>query len=277
MVIKNKIKIAFYSSLFCFAHCYSAVSANIDMNTAQMQALDKVTGQMSIINVPVGGEAKFGSFSVVVRSCQTTPPEDVPENYAFVDVADTDKEGKISNIFKGWMVSSSPSLNSVEHPVYDVWLPKCINNNEHKNLLTQQQLDERDNVKKLSADTLSKEAQIAIERQEELAKKEEQQRLEREAQERLSTEEKENQNRLNEINNELANANQLVVVPSLPQDDTDNEGPVALFNINQVPTVKENPVVENFTEENNMHTEGIVDIAPIPNDIDEVMPQIQSD
>ena len=36
MVIKNKIKIAFYSSLFCFAHCYSAISANIDMNTAQM-------------------------------------------------------------------------------------------------------------------------------------------------------------------------------------------------------------------------------------------------
>ena len=272
MVIKNKARVLLYTSLSYFACCYSAISANIDMNAAQMQALDKVTGQMSIIDVPVGGETRFGSFSVVVRSCQATPPEETPENYAFVDVADTDKDGKIYNIFKGWMVSSSPSLNSVEHPVYDVWLLKCINKNDSKNLLTQQQLDERDNLKKLSPDILSKEAQIAIERQEEQAKKEEQQKLEKEEQERLLAEEKENKDRLNEINDELDT--QLVVVPSLPQDNIDNEGPVALFNINKVQTTKSDD--ENFIEEkNNMDTEDVPENNSVPNDIDEVMPQVQ--
>ncbi|MEZ5892801.1 MAG: DUF2155 domain-containing protein [Parvularculaceae bacterium] len=29
------------------------------------------------------------------------------------------------NIFKGWMFASSPALNALEHPVYDVWVIDC--------------------------------------------------------------------------------------------------------------------------------------------------------
>ncbi len=29
-------------------------------------------------------------------------------------------------VFSGWMVSSSPPLNPLEHPVYDVWVVSCI-------------------------------------------------------------------------------------------------------------------------------------------------------
>lgn len=29
------------------------------------------------------------------------------------------------NIFRGWMFASSPALNSLEHPVYDVWVIDC--------------------------------------------------------------------------------------------------------------------------------------------------------
>ena len=28
-------------------------------------------------------------------------------------------------IFTGWMFASSPSLNAIEHPVYDVWVIDC--------------------------------------------------------------------------------------------------------------------------------------------------------
>ena len=79
----------FLFSLLCSSLLCSAAGAKeIDMNTAQMQAMDKITGRVSLIDVPVNGEVKFGSFSIVVRACKSRPPEETPENYAFVDVAD---------------------------------------------------------------------------------------------------------------------------------------------------------------------------------------------
>ena len=190
-----------------------ACATNLSMNTAQMQALDKITGQMNVIEVPVNGEVKFGSFSIVVRDCQTTPPEEVPENYAFIDVADTDRDGHVSNIFKGWMVSSSPSLNSVEHPIYDVWLLKCHNTKvQATQLLSSQQLAERDNLEKFKEQVLSKEAKIAIQAAEQQAKHEEEAKAALEEQDKKKEEAKELQARQLE---KIRNNRQLLTVPIL--------------------------------------------------------------
>ncbi len=137
-------------SLLCSSLLSSvAKAAEIDMNTAQMQAMDKITGRVSLIDVPVNGEVKFGSFSIVVRACKSRPPEETPENYAFVDVADETLNGEQLNIFKGWMLSSTPALNAVEHPIYDVWLLKCTNSNVDKSrLLSAEQLSLRDEMPK---------------------------------------------------------------------------------------------------------------------------------
>lgn len=121
----NKLNFLFSTVAAVGIGC-GARAAEIPTNTAQMQAMDKITGRVSVINVPVNSEVRFGSFSIIVRDCRTRPPEETPENFAFVDVADTIGNNTQVNIFKGWMLSSSPALNAVEHPVYDVWLLKCI-------------------------------------------------------------------------------------------------------------------------------------------------------
>ena len=102
-------------------------AADIETNTARMQAMDKITGKVSEIDVPVNAPVRFGSFSVLVRKCVTKTPEETPENTAFVDVVDDYNNQEPVNIFKGWMFSSSPALSAVEHPIYDVWLLKCYN------------------------------------------------------------------------------------------------------------------------------------------------------
>jgi hypothetical protein len=112
-----------------------------------MQAMDKITGRVSMINVPVGGEVKFGSLSIIARSCKTRPVEETPDNFVFADIADTTLQGEQINIFKGWMISSSPATHAVEHPIYDVWLLKCHDTKvEKKQLLSEDQLAERDNL-----------------------------------------------------------------------------------------------------------------------------------
>ena len=122
-------------------------ATEIEMNTARMQAMDKITGHVNVINVPVNGMVNFGSLSIVVRSCKTRPVEEAPENFAFVDITDKSLKGEEVNVFKGWMLSSSPATNALEHPIYDVWLLQCLNNKiEETTLLTEKQLSERDNL-----------------------------------------------------------------------------------------------------------------------------------
>lgn len=126
-----------------------AQAREIDMNTVQMQAMDKITGRVSVIEAPVNSEIRFGSFSIVVRACKARPPEETPENYAFVDVVDNYNGENPVNIFKGWMLSSSPALNAVEHPIYDVWLLQCLDGTvDRSKLLTAEQLKARDEIAK---------------------------------------------------------------------------------------------------------------------------------
>lgn len=146
-VKKNKLLLG--TALCCSLLAFNAAAKEIDTNTAQMQAMDKITGKVSLIEVPVNGNVQFGSFSIVVRACKTRPPEETPENFAFVDVVDDYNSAKPVNIFRGWMMSSTPALNPVEHPIYDVWLLKCTDRQVDKNkLLSAEQLKERDSIEK---------------------------------------------------------------------------------------------------------------------------------
>lgn len=130
----NKKLITFLSCLF-LATINLAEATGIDKNTAKMQAMDKITGRVSVIYVPVGGLVTFGSLSIVVRSCKTRPMEEAPDNFAFADISDKTLKGEDVNIFRGWMISSSPATHAVEHPIYDVWLLSCVDKKVDKSLL----------------------------------------------------------------------------------------------------------------------------------------------
>ena len=164
MALKNNKKSVFLSLLTLFCPYFSAQATEIPCNTAKMQAMDKITGRVSIIEAPVGGEVKFGSFSIVVRDCQTRTPEETPEDFAFVDVVDYPLKSEPINIFKGWMLSSNPAINPIEHPIYDVWLLKCLNSQvDESKLLSQDELKIRDEMASVlpqKADSAEIETQI---------------------------------------------------------------------------------------------------------------------
>jgi hypothetical protein len=93
---------------------------------ALLQGLDKVTGRVSHFAAPIGQTVKFGNLEITASACSKHPPEATPEASAFLTIREThpgqpDKEP----IFTGWMFASSPALNALEHPVYDVWVLDC--------------------------------------------------------------------------------------------------------------------------------------------------------
>ena len=92
---------------------------------AVLQGLDKITARVSEIDAPVGKTVKFGTLQITVRDCEKNPPEDRPEDAAFIQIDEVRPGEENVRRFSGWMFAQSPALSSLEHPVYDVILLDC--------------------------------------------------------------------------------------------------------------------------------------------------------
>lgn len=92
-----------------------------------LRGLDKITGRPTNISAPIGKQVTFATLTITARFCYSTPPSETPETAAFVQVEDRRPDQPARKIFSGWMYASSPGLNGVEHPLYDVWVISCNN------------------------------------------------------------------------------------------------------------------------------------------------------
>src|SRR5262245_43157929 len=102
-----------------------AAAQRIDNAVAVFAALDKVTAKISRLEVPLNQTANFGALKITPRVCYSRAPTEPPKTTSFVEVDETQLDGKQKRIFSGWMFADSPGLNAVEHPVFDVWLTDC--------------------------------------------------------------------------------------------------------------------------------------------------------
>lgn len=92
-----------------------------------MRGLDKITGRPTNITAPIGKPVRFATLTITARYCYSTPQSETPETTAFVQIEDHRPDQPARRVFSGWMYGSSPGLNGVEHPLYDVWVISCNN------------------------------------------------------------------------------------------------------------------------------------------------------
>ena len=93
---------------------------------AVLGILNKRNGIVQTVALHPGQSMRWKDVIVRLRACESTAPwEDEKLTGAFVqlDVQQPDKAWK--RVFSGWLYKESPSLNVVEHPVYDVWPKSC--------------------------------------------------------------------------------------------------------------------------------------------------------
>lgn len=87
--------------------------------------LDKITGRTINFEVGVDETVQFGALQLTPRVCYTRPPTEPANTTAFIEVDEITFTNEYRRIFGGWVFQSSPGLNGVEHPVYDLWLTGC--------------------------------------------------------------------------------------------------------------------------------------------------------
>jgi hypothetical protein len=94
----------------------------------ELKALDKVTGKAIVLMAPLNKPVPFATLTITARTCYSTPPSETPETSAFLQIDDHRPDRPARRAFSGWMYASSPGLNSLQHPLYDVWVISCITN-----------------------------------------------------------------------------------------------------------------------------------------------------
>jgi len=93
-----------------------------------IRALDKITAKTSNLRLAIGEKKFFGSLEIKGLKCQLSENSEFRDTVAYLQVKDlASKDNNQVFLFNGWTFASSPTLQSIDHPVYDLWITSCEN------------------------------------------------------------------------------------------------------------------------------------------------------
>jgi len=109
------------------------------MTKAVLQILDKTTAKTEIVEVKIKDFVNFGHIKIKAIKCWQAPLDQKPDSRILVEVYERNSSftfgaksdvsfqdrNKEEKIFSGWLIASSPSISSLEHPVYDIVAISC--------------------------------------------------------------------------------------------------------------------------------------------------------
>ena len=132
----KKLLIAFL--LFFSLNGYAT---DIEGTRVLLRGVDKITGRTSTGEAPVGKATMIKNIRITPQRCLKKPPEEVPENAAFLLIEEKTNENDFTVIFNGWMFSSNPALSAMEHPIFDIWVLECLTDDKPNKTWENQQPD----------------------------------------------------------------------------------------------------------------------------------------
>jgi len=134
MLLKRNIRVGkvnlslFLLILFINLSVFSNLNSddNLEGNFTAIKVLDKISSKNTLVKLKNGEEFKYKDLLIKSIKCKNAEFDDNPEITAYIQVKNETKKNKDGVfVFNGWMFSSSPSIASFDHPVYDIWLVKC--------------------------------------------------------------------------------------------------------------------------------------------------------
>ena len=90
--------------------------------TAKIRILNKITAKVDTIDIELKKNITYEELNIYAIDCYKSKPNEQPETAIYLNVH-YDKTMK--KIFNGWMIKSIPSISSMEHPIYDLWVEEC--------------------------------------------------------------------------------------------------------------------------------------------------------
>ncbi len=95
---------------------------------ATIGVLNKRNNLSQEFELSPGESRRLGDVIIRLRACERTAPWELPQEAgAFVQVLTLERgsQDNFRRIFSGWLFKNAPSVNVVEHPIYDIWVKDC--------------------------------------------------------------------------------------------------------------------------------------------------------
>ena len=91
-------------------------------NAGDIRVLDKLNGEVVDLTLAVDQPQKVGLLLITLNDCRYPARNPAGDAYAALTV---NYQNEQIPVFDGWMIASSPALNAMDHPRYDVWVLRC--------------------------------------------------------------------------------------------------------------------------------------------------------
>ena len=132
MIIKNinlgksKIYLLFFLLLQFQISVINAEESIYLGKKVDIKILDKLSSKNKLLKIEIGQDYIFKNLMLKVLKCKNSEFDDNPEITSYLQVRDlNNKDNNEVFVFNGWTFSSSPSIQSFDHPVYDLWILRC--------------------------------------------------------------------------------------------------------------------------------------------------------
>jgi hypothetical protein len=101
-------------------------STPMSERVATIAILNKRNGLSRDLRMRPGDRIRIGDAVVRLQACDQTEPWEAEQlTGAFVQLIARGSKDKWQKVFSGWLYKETPSLNVVQHPIFDVWVKDC--------------------------------------------------------------------------------------------------------------------------------------------------------
>ena len=98
-----------------------------DAQGAVLRTLDRVSGEVIDVEMANGQTMAYGPLQVTLHECRYPANNRAGDAFGLLHIVDA---LAAEELFAGWMIASSPAINALEHPRYDVWVLRCMTSEE---------------------------------------------------------------------------------------------------------------------------------------------------
>jgi hypothetical protein len=94
-----------------------------DVDFVIISILNKLTADVIQAKLHLKENYFHDELRVYPIYCKINDPNERPEVSVYLNIYDKKNNDKL---FAGWMLKTLPSVSSLEHPLYDIWINDCI-------------------------------------------------------------------------------------------------------------------------------------------------------
>ena len=87
-----------------------------------LKILNKITANVEQIEIKLKENFEYDYLEIYAIDCYLSDKYEKTEKAVYLNIYNREISKKI---FNGWMLKTLPSISSLEHPIYDIWIEDC--------------------------------------------------------------------------------------------------------------------------------------------------------